>query len=189
MTIAFKEWAVVCDALSRGQQILILRKGGIVEDGGRFLPDHPQFVLLPTYVHQSPEGIRPEFHADLERVQKQAPAPGTIELSHWAEITAATRVDSLEKLESLQAEHIWSDAVVQERYRRWQSGSVYALVVRVYALDATTVIADKPQYGGCKSWIELEEDIPLSLSQPVLDDETYHALASAILDRLQKDEG
>ncbi len=29
MRIAFKEWMIVVDALGRGEQIIILRKGGI----------------------------------------------------------------------------------------------------------------------------------------------------------------
>ena len=29
---AFKEWAIVCDALGKGQQSIIFRKGGIHED-------------------------------------------------------------------------------------------------------------------------------------------------------------
>src|SRR2546422_3996735 len=33
---AFKEWAVVVDALGRGEQVIILRKGGIAEDRGEF---------------------------------------------------------------------------------------------------------------------------------------------------------
>jgi hypothetical protein len=30
-SIAFKEWAIVCEALGRGGQSIILRKGGIAE--------------------------------------------------------------------------------------------------------------------------------------------------------------
>ena len=37
---AFKEWAVVCRALTEGKQALILRKGGIAETGGRFQLEH-----------------------------------------------------------------------------------------------------------------------------------------------------
>ena len=31
MRLAFKEWAIIVDALGRGEQILILRKGGLQE--------------------------------------------------------------------------------------------------------------------------------------------------------------
>ncbi|MED5454303.1 MAG: DUF1802 family protein, partial [Verrucomicrobiota bacterium] len=39
MKTAFKEWAVVIDALGRGEQIIILRKGGIHEGKGGFQMD------------------------------------------------------------------------------------------------------------------------------------------------------
>src|SRR5258705_3213217 len=44
---AFKEWAIVVDALGRGEQIVILRKGGIREGRGGFHVEHPQFWLFP----------------------------------------------------------------------------------------------------------------------------------------------
>ena len=56
---AFKEWAVICDALSRGEQALILRKGGIAEENGEFRPDHARFWLFATYLHQKPDGLKP----------------------------------------------------------------------------------------------------------------------------------
>ncbi|HQU41894.1 MAG TPA: DUF1802 family protein, partial [Pirellulales bacterium] len=60
MRTAFKEWAVVCRALAGGRQSLILRKGGIVEEGGEFRPDHPEFLLFPTFSHQSPDSVVPD---------------------------------------------------------------------------------------------------------------------------------
>jgi len=35
-THALKEWAVAVDALEQGKTIMLLRKGGIHEQGGRF---------------------------------------------------------------------------------------------------------------------------------------------------------
>jgi hypothetical protein len=51
--IAFKEWAVVVDALGRGEQVLILRKGGIREQRGEFQADHHEFWLFPTRYHET----------------------------------------------------------------------------------------------------------------------------------------
>src|SRR5260370_12859557 len=56
---AIKEWAVVCQALARGKQAVILRKGGIAEAYGEFKVEHKQFWLYPTYLHQKPDGIKP----------------------------------------------------------------------------------------------------------------------------------
>ena len=42
---AFKEWAGVCAALESGRQSVILRKGGIADGPGGFVPDHEAFWL------------------------------------------------------------------------------------------------------------------------------------------------
>ncbi len=56
--VAFKEWSGVCDALADGRQSILLRKGGIREEpgAGRFVPEHREFWLYPTGVHQAAAG-------------------------------------------------------------------------------------------------------------------------------------
>ena len=56
--IAFKEWSLVCDALGRGEQSLILRKGGIAEGRAGFRFQHPEFLLLPTLFHEQAAKLR-----------------------------------------------------------------------------------------------------------------------------------
>src|SRR5213082_2938121 len=48
----FKEWSLVCDALGRGRQSVILRKGGIAEGRGGFSFRHREFFLFPTFFHE-----------------------------------------------------------------------------------------------------------------------------------------
>ena len=45
------------DALGRGEQIVILRKGGIAEGRGGFRAEHDRFWLFPTRFHQQSEGV------------------------------------------------------------------------------------------------------------------------------------
>ena len=64
LSIAFKEWAVICRALAEGRQSLILRKGGIAEAGGQFRPEHDRFLLYPTYFHeQHHTGTKADLYA------------------------------------------------------------------------------------------------------------------------------
>ena len=44
--IALKEWAVTVESLAQGQQILLLRKGGIHEEG----KDFKVMDLFPSYI-------------------------------------------------------------------------------------------------------------------------------------------
>ena len=64
--IALKEWAVVCKALEMGKQILLLRKGGILEYRNGFEIKHNKFFIYATYEHQSKDSIKNEFIPYLE---------------------------------------------------------------------------------------------------------------------------
>ena len=49
---ALKEWAVTSAALGRGDQIIMMRKGGIREDGRHFKIEHNAFLLYPGLYHE-----------------------------------------------------------------------------------------------------------------------------------------
>jgi len=70
--IAFKEWAVVVDALGRGEQVLILRKGGIREQRGEFHADHHEFWLFPTQYHEAERSVIPSKRPILSEMAASA---------------------------------------------------------------------------------------------------------------------
>lgn len=184
MKTAFKEWSVVCRALASGRQTVILRKGGIVEEGGEFKPDHPEFLLLPTFSHQSPDSVVAEARPWLLDMEADEPETGTIVLRHYATVADALRVKSLSAVLRLRGQHIWSDETVEERFHRWRE-MIYALVVRVYALPQPVVLPMEEEYTGCKSWVDLAQDVPIAGSQPVLSDDEFvlrHKSVRAALD-------
>jgi len=181
---AFKEWAVVCQALAAGRQALILRKGGIVEEGGEFRPDHPEFLLFPTFSHQSPESVVAEARPLLEKVAAEEPEAGEVVLRHYAVVADALRVKNLPAVLRLRGQHFWSDEVVEERFHRWRD-AIYALVVRVYRLPQPVTLPLEEDYTGCKSWVELSHDVPVDGSSPVLTDEQFAQKHSAIRDALR----
>jgi hypothetical protein len=172
MNRAFKEWAVVCRALAEGRQIVILRKGGIAEGPRGFEVTDGQFLLFPTYLHQSAEGVVDEWRGELAAASID-PSPGRVILSHYAVVSSWVRVRTLETLRAMRGLHIWSDAIVEERFHRWAEESVVALMVRVYALPRPAVVESLDSYAGCKSWITLAEPVSLEGSTPVLSDEAF----------------
>jgi hypothetical protein len=154
MPTAFKEWAAICRALATGRQDVILRKGGIVEPGGEFQLDHRRFLLMPTFLHQSAEQLIPEARDLLDGIDADRPPPGTVVLTHEADVVDALRIRSLDALAPFRSRHVWSDEVVAERFHRWKDG-VHLLVVRVTPLETPLVLPWREDYGGCKSWVEL----------------------------------
>ena len=173
MRIAFKEWAIVVDALGSGEQIIILRKGGLREERGGFEVEHSRFLLFPTLFHQQRESVIPSAQARFDQIAPHWPDPSRLRLNHFAVVSGWLRLESLEAAERLRGQHIWRDEVIRQRFDWSGERSIHALAVRVYRLPAPVEFPMLTSYGGCKSWIELTEDISTSGAQPVLSDSAF----------------
>lgn len=135
---AFKEWAIVVDALGRGDQILILRKGGIAEGRGGFQAEHPRFLFFPTLFHQQRESVLPAAQARYDEVAPHFPPPEVLRLELCAEVVAWRKLDSLAAVERLRGQHIWRDDVLAQRFEWGQTQNIFALAVRVSRLPHTS---------------------------------------------------
>src|SRR5262245_35016022 len=114
LRIAFKEWATVCRALALGRQAIILRKGGIAESGGTFVPEHNRFWLYPTFVHQQQTGLKPDAADLIHAAESERPPAGVLRLSHFADVKAIYHVQQLFGVLLLEDFHSWSEATVRQ---------------------------------------------------------------------------
>jgi hypothetical protein len=171
---AFKEWAVICQALAEGRQALILRKGGIDDPAGAFRVDYRRFWLYPTYVHQQRAGIKPEAVPLLEQAEAERPPPGVVRLSHFAEIAGLYQVANLAAAQAVDGLHLWSETTVANRFAYRRPG-LNLLAVRIFRAAEPTELPELPEYAGCRSWVELERELPTEGAAPVLSDEAFHA--------------
>ena len=172
MRIAFKEWAVVVDALGRGDQIVLLRKGGINEGRSGFQVEHDRFFLFPTLFHQQRDLVIPAAQARYELLSQKSP-PGTVRIEFLAEVVEWRRVESLEAALRLRGRHIWREDVIRERFEFGRSKSLYAMAVRVFRLQLPVDLPMLEHYAGCKSWVELDAAIPTGNALPVLTDREF----------------
>jgi len=170
---AFKEWAVVVDALGRGEQILILRKGGLHEGRAGFQPDHHEFLLFPTLFHQQRESVIPPAQARFDEIARKLPPKDRVHLEFFCQVVGWQRLDSLAAAERLRGQHIWRDEVIAQRFEWGRDKTIHALAVRVYRLPEIVGLVMRETYAGCKSWIELEADVATDAGQPVLSDAVF----------------
>jgi hypothetical protein len=173
MRAAFKEWAVVVDALGRGEQILILRKGGIHEGKGGFQVEHPGFWLFPTLFHQQRQSVIPSAQARYDEIAPQLAPADMVRIEFLAQVAEWKRIKSLDQAHALRRQHIWTDAVIADRFEWGTDRNIFALAVRVFRLPQPVELPMSPIYGGCKSWIELETDLPTKEATPVLSDTAF----------------
>ena len=185
MRTAFKEWAIVVDALGRGDQIVILRKGGISEGRGGFKIEKPDFLLFPTLFHQQRESVIPSAQERYAEIAPALPPPERLRLEYWADVRHVQKLGSLADAEALRGQHIWRDDVIAERFEWGRDKSIFALAIRVFRLPQRVELPMVPAYGGCKSWIDVDRDIDIAGSTLVLSDGEFEGRLSAFRAALQ----
>jgi hypothetical protein len=172
LTHALKEWAVAVNALEQGETIMLLRKGGIKEEGNRFSVKQSQVLLYPTYEHQKSHLLKPQYAQQVQPVPSGW-HPETVRIGSWAEITNIFAVTTAETLSALLPYHIWNEQFAVERFKWKPKQPLYVLLLRTYRLLQVTEIPYQSMHGGCRSWIELQEEFPVTNSVPVLEEAEY----------------
>jgi hypothetical protein len=181
LNVALKEWASVCAALEAGRQIILLRKGGILEAIGGFELEHPQFLLFPTYLHQKAQLLKPEWR---DHVEQPTEEPAEIQLSLAALVSDIVKVDSRQQAAAIAAQHVWAEALIDMRFNYRPKNPLYLLLVRAYRLPRAATIVTTPEYAGCKSWVPLEQEIATSGATPILSDADYALQREAVMSQL-----
>lgn len=159
MTLAFKEWSFIVDALGKGRQSIILRKGGISEESGDFDLRGKKFILYPTLFHQAEQMLKPQWQPFLDGNRFYS-SPDKVKIQYYAEVADSSIITDWSKIEKLNQWHAWKEEVIRERFERWNK-SVNLLVLQTFELPQLYELDVLPQYGGCKSWTELDPDIDL----------------------------
>ncbi len=171
MNIGFKEWALVCDALGRGEQSIILRKGGIAEGRAGFRFQHPEFLLLPTLFHEQAAKLRVPAETPLPPPR----ADGQLEVRFAARVEWTQDIADWEKVRVLAPLHIWQEFEIEKRFVQDEKRMVSLAFVRIARLSEPFVFPDSPRYGGCRSWVELP-DLPARIARiDVLDAAAHRA--------------
>jgi hypothetical protein len=172
-SVGFKEWALVCEALGRGEQSILLRKGGIAEGRQGFGYRYSEFFLFPTFFHEQLTKVR------TPNAQIPAVRDGEIEIRYFATLEAQQKITDWSQAAALEPFHILAEPVVRERFEHKGAGLHIALV-RVFRLEPTWILNDEPAYAGCRSWVNLPACPVNLLREPVIDDERHRERSRAV---------
>ena len=164
LDIALKEWAVVCEAVCRGQQAILLRKGGIHEAAGEFELEHRRFLLYPTFAHQKPDLVKPAWRAGMERCCQE---PAAINITAWADVAWIGQVPNRAAFNALDDLHIWQPELIDMRFRYRPDYPVYVLLLEAWRLAKPVELAVQADYAGCRSWVPLKRSVATAGSTPV----------------------
>ena len=171
--MALKEWAVTVEAMAKGDQVLLLRKGGIHEDGKDFRVIHREFLFYPTYLHQKEDLLQPAYQPALRKLLEQPQDNDRITFSYWARAEELLEISEQEKVDNLEPHHIWTTTYAQSKLHWKPMLPMSVLLLRIYKLEQPVTVPYLPEYGGCTSWVEVLSDVNLGRMEPVLNDAEF----------------
>jgi hypothetical protein len=186
---ALKEWAVLVDAMARGEIIAMVRKGGIREQRAGFAVRHERFLLYPTFFHESAAELAPRFSGAMPASHATRPAEGTIRIAHMAEVAGVWHVTELERLRAITEEYGLGWPAVEARFHYRGRPEVRVVAVRLAALAAPVEIPEIRRYAGCVSWVALENAIDVTGARPVLASDEFAARLKRLRSALGSAEG
>lgn len=181
--IGLKEWAVTVDAIASGEQTILLRKGGIREDGKHFKIEHEQFFLYPGHFHEGEALLKPERQSLLTRTSPED-FESVITLSVLAEVEEVIEVSSEEEVNALSSFHIWSNEFAAKRFKWKPRHPLNLIILRAHVLQQPQALMVMPQYSGCKSWVKFIEDYPVGITTPAIPDRRFTTQVAAIKDEI-----
>jgi hypothetical protein len=148
-SIGFKEWSVVCEALGRGRQSILVRKGGIAEGREGFSFKHSEFFLFPTWFHEQPDKVRT---TDIAMPEEKA---GVVEIRYWVKVESVSIITSWAVAELLKPLHVLRSEVVRARFDYEEAPGIHVAFVRAYRVTPAWSLPVEKRFGGCRSWLEL----------------------------------
>lgn len=179
---ALKEWAVAVEALERGETALVVRKGGIREKA--FAVPRTRFLFFKSYEHQNEDQLKPLYHDLLLSIPERRD-DGPVNLTSFAEVQGAYEISEIDELEALDPYHIWTHSYAESRLKWRPKKPLTVLVLRTHLLPEPVELSYRAEYGGCKSWIDLEVEIDTAGSRPALDDTAFEELTRPALKVLE----
>ncbi len=179
-SLALKEWAGVLEAMRSGEQILLIRKGGLIEPGGGFQLLSPVFLYYPTYEHQTVNYVDSSYQHFVQEALTRHVAQEHIRFELFAHVILSFQVHNAATIERLSSFHIYNERFTLQRLKWQPEQPLMVVAVRTFQLSEPYMLPKAPHYAGCTSWVTLDTAIPLKGARPILDDPVFEARLAAL---------
>ncbi|MBI4003670.1 MAG: DUF1802 family protein [Candidatus Omnitrophica bacterium] len=178
--MALKEWATVLQAMAQGEQLVLIRKGGLIEPGSGFELRSSVFVFYPTFEHQAVNYLRTPYRKYFDEAMRDRAPEGNVRVAFAGRAVSSVQSAQPGVVERLSGFHIYNEAFVSQRLKWQPAQPLSVIVIRAYRLAAPSLLPVRSRYAGCTSWVDLDSPVSLDGAQPVLDEATFHARLHAL---------
>jgi hypothetical protein len=174
---ALKEWATVLEAMARGEQLVLIRKGGLIEPGSGFELITNTFLFYPTFEHHAVSYLRSPHQSYFDEALRRRAPEGQVRFELCGVAVSSTKSHDPTLVKRLSAFHMYNEAFVSQRLK-WQPEQPLVIVlVRAFRLPRAVMLSVVPRYVGCKSWVELDSPVSLDGARPLIEDSVFQRRA------------
>jgi len=132
---------------------------------------HNEFLLYPTFEHQSIESIKAEYKEKIKEILEEHNnrkkidendnnfnTASNIIIKLLAKVEDVIEISDKFTISELRDYHIWSDEYVTMRMNYNPSKPMNVLLLRIYKIRKPLIVDINDKWAGCKSWIDIETD-------------------------------
>lgn len=155
--LALKERAVTCDALARGEQILLLRSDDLETEGTdpASLP-REAFWLYPTLEDPSAAEVADPYRDRMRALDELDRDDGRVRLQYAATAEHVERIPERDRLMALDGHHTLNRSAVDRLLERTAGAGILFAVLRVYRRPSAVVVEETQEMRSSRGWIEVE---------------------------------
>ena len=82
-------------------------------------------------------------------------------------------------VDALTPYHVWTPDYAEKRLRWKRRHPLHVVVLRTYRIPRPVTVRVREDYGGCRSWVEVQRALPFE-GTPVLSDEEFERVTEEI---------
>jgi hypothetical protein len=110
---------------------------------------------------------------EVEAAQQKGENQRFIRLQLLARVERVFVVPAEDEAKLHAVHHIWSADYIDLRYSFRPEHPLLCLALRVFALPEPYMLPIRPEYTGCRSWLELEAPLSCAEARPVLNEAEF----------------
>jgi hypothetical protein len=105
--------------------------------------------------------------------------PDRVRIRAWAEVARHYTIDDPRAVDALSPFYVWTPDYAEKRLAWKRRHPLHVLLLRTYRIPRPVTVKVRDEYFGCRSWLELQRELPFE-GTPVLSDDEFDRAAEEI---------
>jgi hypothetical protein len=107
------------------------------------------------------------------------PQPDRVRIRAWAEVADHFTINDRRIVDELSPFYVWTPDYAEKRLNWKRRHPLHVLMLRVHRIPRPVTVRVRDEYHGCRSWVEIDRDLPFE-GTPVMADDEFDRAADEI---------